>query len=126
MSAKDEKEAIKISVVMHEYDTLRSEILLKYNTTTQMVAQTCVVFAGFVAALIVFQQANTISVRALVILLVALVLLAAIFIIGSISWLNYDTRRLSKRLREIESCVNARLGERLLRWEIDYGWEGLS
>jgi protein-S-isoprenylcysteine O-methyltransferase Ste14 len=118
-------EDIKISIIMHEYDTLRNEILLKYSTSVQLITQTFVVLVALLGALVILLQATTIlTTKTLFMTSLSLTGAAAILVLISIVWLDYDTKRASGRLREIESQVNDRAGERLLLWETQYGWGG--
>ncbi|HLN37954.1 MAG TPA: hypothetical protein VK337_09245 [Xanthobacteraceae bacterium] len=118
-------EDAKISIVMHEYDTLRNEILLKYSTSVQLITQTFVVLVALLGALVVLLQATTIlTTKALFLTSLSLTGAATVLVLISIVWLDYDTKRASGRLREIESQVNDRAGERLLLWETQYGWGG--
>jgi len=110
---------------MHEYDTLRNEILLKYSTSVQLITQTFVVLVALLGALVVLLQATTIlTTKALFLTSLSLTGAATVLVLISIVWLDYDTKRASGRLREIESQVNDRAGERLLLWETQYGWGG--
>lgn len=112
----------KISIIMHEYDTLREEIIQKNLNTTQIVSQSSIATITLIGVISAVFIANLVSNLAFVLLLITIIPTFIAISGTAILWLSADTRKLSRRIREIERDINKRTGERLLRWENDYGW----
>jgi len=112
----------KIEILLHEYDTLREELISKSTAYFNMMIQVCVVFAGFVGGAAVLSQINVINSGHLIVIVAVSVALLFASLAGAIAAHMYDIRRLSRRVREIELDINSRAGERLLVWESKYGW----
>jgi len=97
-----------VKILLHEYATLRSEILTRTSNLYQLIA------VG--AALFVWVMGQPLSVRFWVALVATLVVLA------SFCWLiTRDIHKAAKRLRELEKDINCRAGETLLVWETRWG-----
>ena len=102
----------KIAILLHEYDTLRNEILERHASLVAFYV-ILTLMVSYAITLLWRDRAN-ISGRIL------LVLVVAIFAIVTLVF-NADTVRAAKRIRQIETEVNARAGEVLLRWETEWG-----
>lgn len=109
-------EAEKITVILHEYDTLRDEIVQRINSIQQQINIAALVFFG---ALTFFVGGNIDSSKAVIIWAV---LGASIVVFAYAMWASYrDICRNAARIREIERDVNTRADEQLLQWEQYWG-----
>jgi len=94
----------KITILLHEYDTLRQEIVNRMNNGFQTVV------VG--AALFVWAIKAELDCRFWIGASLALLTLAIA------AWVtSRNIRQAAKRIREIEADVNSRAGERLLVWQ---------
>jgi hypothetical protein len=100
----------KINILLHEYDTLRTEIIHRTNNMFQVIAGCGVLFVWILS-----RQLSDVRFWLGLILLLAL---AALF-----SWLiRRDINKAAARLRELEADINVRAKEPgLLRWESKHG-----
>ena len=115
--ARPDEQARKIPVLLAEYNTLRSEVM----TARTNVTQTITITATIVVAALGFTFKTGVTWHA-VILFAAVTSLALLYLYFAFRWNERNTRAFTSRIREIESDVNRRVGERLLLWETDYGW----
>ncbi len=110
-------QADKIQILLHEYDTLRNELLQRYAASFQAIGVFALVLTGLVTVI----ATNGINKT-----LIALLCSSTIIFLFVMLWIDYDTFKGAKRLREIEADVNARAGETLLKWETEWGWGGTA
>ncbi|HEY4940591.1 MAG TPA: hypothetical protein VII56_04130 [Rhizomicrobium sp.] len=112
MTDADEKLQLKISVLLHEYDALRDELLNRNNLVFQVIGAYAAVLIGLTAAFAANLDRTTI-----------LFLFGAVTVLFStLVWaIDRDYRRVVLRIRLIESDVNKRLGEELMEWETLWG-----
>lgn len=116
---------LKISIIMNEYNTLRDELISKNSNSSQLVGNAGIVAVTAIMAIITaMPHENLADYAALFIWILLVLLLFSMISLVSVLWLNYDTQRVSKRLRCIEEDINRRTGEHLLVWESQYGWGG--
>ncbi len=102
------KDPEKVQVLLHEYDSLRTEITHRTNNMYQVAAIGGAVFVWFVS--------RPINIGSLVSLTVSAIILFLFF------WfIRKDTYKAAKRLRQLEKDINRRAGEELLLWETKYG-----
>jgi hypothetical protein len=107
--------ATKITVLLHEYDTLRNQILQSYGRQFQLLSVFSAIIAGLVAL-----AASRYSGLLILLIVGSLILYGVLFVVMEI-----EVGRVAARLKAIEAQVNALAGEPLLRWETDFGWGGI-
>lgn len=107
----------KIQILLHEYDTLRNALLARYSAQFKAVGVLALVLTGLV---------TVIATNGLNKILVGLVGSSVVIFILVILWIDYDIARAAKRVREIETDINARAGEPLLTWETHWGPGGIA
>lgn len=106
----------KIQILLHEYDTLRDEIIQRWVGTQQQISIAVLVFIGIITVLF----SNQIKHPRDYVLYGTLGVAVCIFFYAM--WqVDRDTRKAAERVREIERDVNARAGEELLQWESRWG-----
>jgi hypothetical protein len=111
----------KITILMHEYDTLRDEIIQRNNALQQQNSIAAVVLFG---TLTIAWSGNVGKYQSYI-LYGLLALCFLIFIYGI--WFAFrETDRVIVRLRQIEADVNQRAGETLLQWETHWGWSAIN
>jgi hypothetical protein len=110
-----ENQALKIEVLLHEYDTLRQEVMSRYSAQFQTIGAIGVIFAALIAAMVTGLGV----VPGLWLIACGFVAFWALFL-----WADADISRLAKRLIELEKDVNTRAGETLLVWESSRSWGG--
>lgn len=99
----------KIQILLHEYDTLRSEILARSGHMYQIVT-----LCGALFVLIISLTPLGIKFW--------FTLGAAIIVVIIFSWLiSRDIGKAAKRLREIENHINMVAGDKILAWESHWG-----
>ena len=98
----------KIQILLQEYSTLRSELIFNQNKQFQLVA-----LAGVVISLTLSRPIDRLFWIAIS------VGVAALFSLGLMVIRN--TRRLVRRVIELETEINRRAGEELLVWESRWG-----
>jgi Flp pilus assembly protein TadB len=99
------KEKDKVQVLLHEYDTLRTEGIYRNSAMFQLLAAGALLF-------VFLMQQQSINFRSY------LSLAAFWVVIPVFSWfLGSDIYRAGKRLRELGTEINRRAGEELLVWE---------
>jgi hypothetical protein len=109
-------ESEKISVIMHEYDTLRDEIVQRNNSTQQQIY----IGVGVLLGTITLYLGGHLDGPKMAFLCGFLIIAISVFCYAM--WSAYrDIHKNAARLREIEEDVNARAGEELLRWERYWG-----
>jgi hypothetical protein len=101
-------DALKIEILLREYDTLREEVMRRYDAQFQTIGMMAVVLVGLLAALAAGISGAIIA---------ALVAGAFVVFIFLLLWADHDITKAAERLRELEGEINRRAGERLLRWE---------
>ena len=108
----------KINILLKEYDTLREETLSRMNNRFVMLGMTAA-FLGFV----LFSDNVRLDSHMLGLTLRTIVLVCGIMVVLAI-WLffGYLVGTLARRVAAIERHVNQIAGERLLRWESEFGW----
>ena len=98
----------KVTILLHEYNMLRAEILTRTNHGFQLL----VVYAGLGGGLFVWIMQAKGGVRFWLSLAVAV---GTLFVANWISFSNIN--RCVKRVLELEKDINTRVGENLLVWE---------
>jgi lysylphosphatidylglycerol synthetase-like protein (DUF2156 family) len=106
-----------ITVMLHEYDTLRTETLYRYSAQFQ----TTTVFAAVVVGLVTLAVTRGFSRP-----IVALLIFALVVYFGMQIWIFHDVCRVHRQLDTIEERVNNLAGEKLLTWETEHGLGGLT
>jgi hypothetical protein len=106
-------ELAKVQILLHEYDTLRAELLERHASLFHFYGFTTI--AAVLLLTFFCTDGGRRAARWLLALLGSVILAATVVI-------NSDTVRLSKRIRQVEAEVNIRSGETLLRWESEWGW----
>jgi hypothetical protein len=109
-------EANKVTILLHEYDTLRDEIVQRMSARQQQISVGVIVFIGLLTILL----ANNISATGQFILYGVMTLSLFVFWYA-MSATNHVILRAAWRLREIERSVNRRAGEPILQWETYWG-----
>jgi hypothetical protein len=94
-----------IDIVLHEYDSLRAEIVSRMDARFQLIG-----FLAIVATLLGTTDISNLSRTLLVI--AALILFACVWFL-----FGFYIKRCAERLREIEEEVNKKLGDDVLVWE---------
>lgn len=107
----DEDQNAKIAVILHEYDTLRDELLDRNDSVFQATITYAAVVIGLIAAW------EKLPLTAAIVLTCASSIAFAIILVGIVR----DFGRVVLRVREIEADINNRAGERLLEWETLWG-----
>jgi hypothetical protein len=112
------KEFQKVQILLHEYNTLRAEVLSRYTAQFQ---SSTVAVGAFVGLMLAASNPNIGFSWIIIILLVATgVLFGAVLF-----WIDVDIAKAARRLREIETQVNSLASDTLLRWENKYGLGGI-
>lgn len=121
MNAKPEPfiDKEKVPILLHEYDTLRAEIIARTCSGFQILAVTAALFVWVIQADLYYK------------FWAGLGALAIILSIGS--WIAFgNINKATSRLRELEKDINARAGETLLVWESQHAggltgfWRGIG
>lgn len=99
----------KIQVLLHEYATLRQEIITRTTHGFQLVAAGAVVLVW-----VMTRQELNVQFWFGAAIAILVVLIAIWFIIR-------DIGKAAKRIRELEKDINRRAGEELLVWETYWG-----
>jgi hypothetical protein len=116
--------AEKVTIIMHEYDTLRAELIAKNANVTQIVAQATLVMIGIISAVLLAYEAFGLSPSLSIFFGTTSVILCLAVVGISYVWLDRDTVKLSRRLRQIEASVNNLAQEEILVWETLMGARG--
>ncbi|MFA6054721.1 MAG: hypothetical protein WC769_05025 [Thermodesulfovibrionales bacterium] len=99
----------KIQILLHEYDTLREEILTRSSHGILLFGVAIVLFVWLIIRDKVERR-----------LLIACIII--ICLLGGVGWtINRDISKAASRLRELEKDINHRVGEELLIWETKWG-----
>ncbi len=101
---------------MAEYNTLRAEVLAARSYLAQAIGVTFAVIMGVAGFSVSKSFAGPKSA------LYFITGIALMYLAGTFVWNEINTRKFTKRLRELEADINERAGERLLVWETDAGW----
>ena len=113
--------AEKVTILMHEYDTLRAELIAKNANATQIVTQATLVLIGIITAVLLAYQSFGLS-SSLSIFFGTTSAILCLAVVGvAYVWLDRDTVKLSGRLRQIEASVNKSAQEEILVWETQMG-----
>ena len=104
-----------VEIVLHEYDSLRNEILSRANARLELlgllsIAATLLGVSGFSED---WRWAYV-------------VVIGFLILIGLWFYFGWAMKRCAIRLRQIEEEVNTALGRTVLRWESDLPQNGLS
>jgi hypothetical protein len=91
----------KIQVLLHEYDTLRNDVLQRYAASFQTVG----VFALVITALI-----TIISQSGFNKIIFCLIVSTSVIFAAMMLWIDFDMAEHVCRLRQIEADVNNRIG----------------
>lgn len=107
----------KVQILLHEYDTLRTEVIHRINNVYQLLAFV-VALIGVLGALVsnLYMGASSsakVGPRGLI--FIAFVSLPVIWLCANL--ISQDLNRIASRLRELENEINERAGEQLLKWE---------
>ena len=98
----------KVKILLQEYASLRSEILIRTSNLYQLLAFCCALFTWIMA----HHRSDYFWVALFSVLLVFLFFFRLI---------SRDIDKAAKRLRELEQDINLRAGETLLVWETRWG-----
>ena len=111
------KDFQKIQILLHEYASLRNELLSRYVAQYQSSAVLAVVSIGLI----------TLWSRGDVIGSTSISLMCGTFFLylGVLIWIDYDIAKAATRLRKLEKEINGRAGETLLTCETDWGLGGI-
>jgi hypothetical protein len=109
-------ETDKITILMHEYDTLRDELIQRWVGAQTDISIGVLVLVGVLTVMFTSQVNLARS-----IILGGIVTLGVIVFIYAMWLVFVDNQRAAARLREIEQEVNSRAGEELLKWETRWG-----
>jgi hypothetical protein len=116
VTQKEFTEKDKIQILLHEYDTLRQEILTRTRTGHQILAVAAVLFIWIITQIMTGNPSFwfwTILVGFLA---------ASVAAVSVAAWFTMrDIGKAAKRIRELESDINSRAGEDLLIWETRWG-----
>ena len=104
----------KITILLHEYDSLRSEVVQRYIGAFQLGVGGSTALAAFGAWRLLVNDYTSI-------VLVALGFVVLAFVIWQ---MERDTRRIAAHLRLLEADINKRAGEQLLTWETHFALKG--
>jgi hypothetical protein len=105
-----------ITVLLHEYDTLRTETLYRYSAQFQTATVFAAVFVGLITLAVTRGFRRPI---------VALLIFALVALFGGIQiWIFHDVCRVHIQLDTIEERVNNLAGEKFLTWETEHGLGG--
>ena len=104
-----------VEVVLHEYDTLRNEVLSRASARLELlgllsIAATLFGVSGFSEH---WRWAYVVGI-------------ALLILIGLWFYFGWAMKRCARRLRQIEGEVNTAIGRTVLRWESDLPQKGLS
>jgi hypothetical protein len=116
---KDLTQSQKISVLLAEYDTLRTEVMAARASVVQAIGLAAAVTMGVIG----FAFSTSFSGPRWVPWFIGT--LALLYVCASCAWNEINTRKFTKRLRAIEEDINMRAKEPLLRWETEQGWGGV-
>ena len=111
----------KITILMHEYDTLRDEIVQRNNALQQQNSVGAVVLFG---TLTIAWSGNLNTYQSYI--LYGLLALGFLIFWYGVWFAFRETDRVIVRLRQIEADVNERAGETLLQWETFWGWSAIN
>lgn len=106
------EEKDKVAIILEEYRSLRTEVLQRNTVLNSILTVAGTVSAATVGIMVQYSAYVAVSITILVVLL----LVAYAFWI-----IDYDSRRIGFRLRQIETEVNHRANDNLLRWETEHG-----
>ena len=106
----------KVQVLLHEYDTLRQEILTRTRTGHQILAVAAVPFIWIISQIMTGHPTFWFWVIWIVFLA------ASIAAVSVAAWFTMrDIKKAAERIRELEADINSRAGEDLLVWETRWG-----
>jgi uncharacterized membrane protein YciS (DUF1049 family) len=103
---------------------LRAELIAKNANVTQIVAQATLVMIGIISAVLLAYEAFGLSPSLSIFFGTTSVILCLAVVGISYVWLDRDTVKLSRRLRQIEASVNNLAQEEILVWETLMGARG--
>ena len=107
----------RIQVLLHEYNTLRAEVLSRYVAQFQ---------SGGIAAIVLLSIITLISNRGFNYWLGALIALDLVLYVAVLIWIDVDIAKAARRLKTLEQEINSlATGEPLLKWETVWGIGGI-
>jgi hypothetical protein len=110
----------KISILLAEYNTLRTEVLAARSNIAQAVGLMVPVVMGLIG----LTFSSTLKFPKW--LALAAGVCAVFYVFGAFAWNEFNTRKFTKQLRGLESKINDLAGEPLLTWESTMGWGGMA
>jgi len=103
----------KVEILLHEYDTLRDEVVQRYNAIQQQISIFVLMIIGTLTILSTYSEQRW-GWSLFLYLLLALGLCVFAFALR----INHlDIQKINTRLRELEADINQLAGEQLLKWE---------
>ena len=111
------KDFQKIQILLHEYASLRNELLSRYVAQYQSSAVLAVVSIGLIT---LWSRGDVIGSTSISLMGGTFFLYLVVLI-----WIDYDIAKAATRLRKLEKEINTRAGETLLTWETDWGLGGI-
>ncbi|HEX4964305.1 MAG TPA: hypothetical protein VF173_26020 [Thermoanaerobaculia bacterium] len=110
----------KVLILLAEYNALRDELLAARAAATNAAGIGIPILMAAIG--LYLTSVTNPGFRYVIIAVAVLAVLGICFFVG---WNEVNTRNFAARLRDIETDINTRAGERLLIWENDYGWGAL-
>ena len=117
VSPADRSNWEQISVLLHEYDTLRTDVLARNANFVNLGTATLAAVVGIVA----IYYTTRVS---------AHLLLLCFLVVGAFAWFSYRSihlaiKEMSEQLRGLELQINVLANAKLLTWERCHGFGGL-
>jgi Na+/H+ antiporter NhaC len=109
-------ESDNIQILLHEYDTLREEIIQRWVGMQQQISIGVIVLLGIITVLFSNQIQHPRDY-----ILYSLLAIAVCVFIYAMWQVGRDSGKAAERVREIEREVNLRAGAELLQWETHWG-----
>jgi hypothetical protein len=108
----------RVQILLHEYNTLRAEVLSRYVAQFQ---------SGGVASIVLLGIFTLIANLGFSYWFIGLVGLDLILFAAVLVWIDIDIAKAARRLRELEVQINSLAGgEALLKWESVWGIGGVT
>lgn len=109
------EDSIKIQILLHEYDTLRSENVARYSGVLQITG------IGAAALLILLGISSGDAANEMSGITVAFLVFGIAVYLYAIGLNLRDTIVVGRRIAALETIINRRAGENLLEWESRWG-----
>jgi hypothetical protein len=106
----------KITILLHEYDTLRNETIQRNTVMFQSIG----IYAAVLIGLII-----VISQKGFNCTMLSLLVGATVLFLCVLTWIDSDVARAAAQVRRLESDINTRAGEPLLTWQSSMGFRGM-